>query len=92
MDYKTYKWLCTLQNMFTVLAGAIIIYLGFVIALVPASRALVNILRLFFELEMPYLFFGYIFIFMLYVWLFIGIYKVAVWVIDNLQADKKEDV
>ncbi len=85
------KTLNMLQNIFVGLAGAMILYIGGLVGFLPAVYSLLHILKAIPQLQMPYLFFGYIFLFWMFSLIFGVAFKCAMWFIDNNQV-KKENV
>lgn len=88
MKKETINKLNRLQNFLAIMFGSIVFYMG-IILLLPALNYLFKIMMLIPKLEMPYLFFGYIFMFWFTLTLFGITIKAGIWGLENL--GHKED-
>lgn len=92
MKKETIKKLDMLQTFLASIFGIIVIYMGLIIFGLPTAAVLIKILLMIPELEVPYSFFGYIFMFWLGATLFTVVVKLGLWAIENLGSkDKDED-
>ena len=92
MKKETINKLNRLQNFLAIMFASIVIYMGFIWFGLPTLNYLFNIMMLIPKLEMPYLFFGYVFMFWFTLTLFSTTIKAGIWGLENLghKEDSKE--
>jgi len=90
MKKETINKLNMLQDFLAIMFAIIVIYMGFVWFGVPALAALVKVLLIIPLLEVPYSFFGYIFMFWLGITIFGFIVRVGIWSMNNFRSEEEK--